>query len=331
MICVLCGNNDAVYHGMCASCATDSIKVGFPAKLEYKECPKCGAVKVGKKWYHSHQRDSVMRGLTSSIVLPDRNFRVSESSLEELNGQESMLTVQISADSEFTFTRQSTVLMRNSQESCPVCDRKYGSYYEAILQLRFEVNSDEALLESIVSRLEDIPDRSDPNQFVTKYEKKDEGLDIYLGSRKLAEKMVSFLSSSYPGTRGQSKKLAGRKEGKDFYRFTYLYRIFNPRAGSIFLYNSETLCVQHIEGDRIIFSRGARDVPFAVSYSKLLRNGYKILRPDPELVRMMAVSKEGQITTLMNLENYSTISVKAELPLREMLFSIYEGNLFYVR
>lgn len=331
MICVVCGKDGTSYRGMCSDCAVDSVKLEFPDKIEYTECSKCGAYRVNKKWVYNNPELSLKKQLLSSVKLPDRSFEITGGELKSMTDQVSEFRVYINSDDGFAFERSSQVLMRVSHESCPVCDRKTGSYYEAILQIRFEDPDNTDFLDILLKGIQNVPDSSDPNQFISKFVQLHEGVDVYLGSRKLAEKMLKFISGSYPGTRQNSKKIAGRKEGKDVYRFTYLYRIFNPKSGSIFNFNNHILCLKKIDRDRLFFSNGLAEYETALSFQDMNRRGYKMLKSTPDILKMMVVSREAGNSTLMDLETFSTTVVRSELPLREVTLSRYNDSLFLVR
>ncbi len=331
MICVLCGKEGTAYRGMCSECAAESVKIEFPAKMEYTICPKCGAYRVNRKWVYDHQERALKKQMLSSVKLPDKAFSAGDPELKEVSDQMSEFNVTVTSDEGFSFTRSTQVIMRGSLESCPVCDRKSGSYFEAILQIRFEDPQNTDFLDDLLGEVGNVPDPSDPNQFISKFVQLPEGIDVYLGSRKLAERMVKHISASYPGYRQNSKTIAGRKDGKDIYRFTYMYRIFNPKSGTILKFNDRILCLKKIENDRLMFSSGLAEAETSVNYQDLTRKGYKILKSSPEILRMMVVSREPGNTTLMDLETYDTTVVRSELPLREITLSKYNDSFFLVR
>lgn len=330
MICVLCGKNDAVYRGMCESCAPENIKITFPSKVEYKVCPKCSALKLGKKWIYNDTGNALNRYVESMIGLPDHTFEIRNSVLNKLNDQESLIEVDIAQEEGLLITKASRVFLRPSPESCPTCDRRSGSYYEAILQIRFEDKTNTDFLNDIVQLISSVPDRSDPNQFISSFQKKNEGLDVFLGSRKLGEKMIKYLYSKYPGKSVRSKKIAGRNDGKNMYRFTFLYRIFNPRPGSIIRYDKRNLCTKRTEGESIIFSFGLSNSTLTVSYQDMNRNGYKFLKREPELVKGIIITGESGESMLMNLQNYSTSAAEDNLSAGEVVVSKYEDSYFLV-
>lgn len=330
MICVVCGKEGATYKGMCADCAAESIKIEFPSKFEYSICTKCGGYRVNRKWIYENQKSALLKQMLSTVRKPDRSFSLVDPELEDLSDQLSRFSVTAESDEGFSFVRKSNIIMRRTYESCPVCDRISGSYYEAILQIRFEDHQNRAMMDEIIQSISGIPDQNDPNQFISKFVQLPEGVDVYLGSRKLAEKMLKQLSSSHPGSKQYSKKLAGRKEGKEVYRFTYLYRIFNPKKGTIFSVDNSVLCLKRIEGGKLLFSRGLTENETVFNLQDLNRKGYKMLKSSPEILRMMVVSREAGVSTLMDLDDFSTTVVRSELPLREVTLSRYNDSLFLV-
>lgn len=107
---------------------------------------------------------------------------------------------------------------------CKFCNMKRTGYHNAILQitapekLHDEV---EALVEEVVS----VMMRSDNLAFISGKTRSKHGLEFKIGSKSAAMKVVKMLKREFGGEMKLSRKLVGRKKGKDLYRLTIFLRI----------------------------------------------------------------------------------------------------------
>jgi len=73
--------------------------------------------------------------------------------------------------------------VRFKWEQCPYCARRAGEYYEAVIQIRGK--RWKKLYDVLLSWL---PNQMDPLAFITKELPTKNGIDVYIGSKKVAEK-----------------------------------------------------------------------------------------------------------------------------------------------
>jgi nonsense-mediated mRNA decay protein 3 len=93
---------------------------------------------------------------------------------------------------------------------------KNSGYRQAILQLRTRFN------EKILKEIERIVknEKKDFYSFISRIEEKKEGIDVFLGSKNVAYKILKFLEKNYKIEYKISKKLVGMKKGKRVYLHT---------------------------------------------------------------------------------------------------------------
>ena len=102
---------------------------------------------------------------------------------------------------------------------CKDCIRKDSHYYESIIQLRTSNNRE--LLEFIKDFVENI---NMPRNFISKIEDRKEGIDIYLGSKKIAKKITRILKKENYKIKSSFSLWGKNKEGKELYRDIYCIR-----------------------------------------------------------------------------------------------------------
>lgn len=100
---------------------------------------------------------------------------------------------------------------------CNNCKKLKGRYYEATLQIR---PKNERVLKFVEEYC-----NNKKNVFISKIEEEKYGYDIFLSDQKEARSLGSLLKKKFGGELKESKKLFGRKEGKDIYRGTVLFRL----------------------------------------------------------------------------------------------------------
>ncbi|MAF51080.1 MAG: hypothetical protein CMH64_03220 [Nanoarchaeota archaeon] len=100
---------------------------------------------------------------------------------------------------------------------CNNCKRSGGKYFEAKLQIR---PKDEKILEYVKEYCD-----GRKNLFISKIEEIKQGYDLYMNSQKETRSLGNLLRKRFNGEVKESKKLFGRKDGRDVYRATVLFRL----------------------------------------------------------------------------------------------------------
>ncbi|MCJ7720468.1 MAG: 60S ribosomal export protein NMD3, partial [Candidatus Hadarchaeum sp.] len=113
--------------------------------------------------------------------------------------------------------------------TCAVCSLMRAGYYEAILQVRGEKKIPADKLAKIERALVSNADKmmkNDRKIFISKVEKKPEGLDFYLSSLSLARNMAEILRSNFQAKVTETAKLIGQdRGGKRKFRVSVLARL----------------------------------------------------------------------------------------------------------
>lgn len=327
MRCVRCGLNDAVHRNLCTRCLAENLRITAPGRIEYHVCRKCGSVKTGKRWIRDEPvravEDFILHGISSGDPDVDLTLSAIEKTGENFN-------VSINASINGTKLRDFNITLPYTErnESCTLCDKKSGSYYEAIIQVRFEDTGNMEPYSSIPHDLSAVR-YTDPEDFISKIVRSPSGFDIYTGTRKMGEKMIRILSENYAGYRKVSKKLAGKEEGHDLYRYTYLYRIFNYRLGTIMAIDNKTCCLVKITpgGVTVEMENGVRE---NLSMQDLQRRGLRIVESRPEIRRYQILSREKDVATVMDMETFLTHDVSYGSEGSEIIVSRWRNRDFVI-
>jgi nonsense-mediated mRNA decay protein 3 len=226
--CAVCGRQSE--HEICAECYLERYSVyNFHPYIELRLCPKCGkAYSAGWKGKNEALYEAVSRNFSY-----DPEFKINAFEIDD-RGNHGLIRVE----GEFRGKKLRYELpfeIRQKLEVCEKCSRLYGGYYESIIQLRAENRKiEEHEVERAKRLIDEAVEKSDyPLAFVSKVVEKREGIDYYLGDRNLARKVAKKIEEELGGKLTESKKLAGRKDGRDVYRITYSIRLKEYREGDV--------------------------------------------------------------------------------------------------
>jgi nonsense-mediated mRNA decay protein 3 len=242
--CPVCGKaTDELVDNFCKDCfLKERDPVTLPERMETRICRGCLKHQRQGRWtYLSGDFEEVIERAASREVMKSLKTRdLQKPEVEVLVGhgkETSPTTVSVPVELkvsgvlkgvEVSAEVETTVVVR--AELCPNCARQSGSYYEAVIQIRGPGGAgvDPGILEKIKEAIDLMVDgygQEDPRGFITDIKELKEGVDYYLGSKKMARKIVRNLKTSYGGEMKETASLVGQRDGKGLYRSTILLRL----------------------------------------------------------------------------------------------------------
>jgi NMD protein affecting ribosome stability and mRNA decay len=206
--CPTCGNSsDKVrfYGNFCEECTKRKFSEDLKGDAEIIRCKRCGRIKAHGIFVPPNGKnlaDAIKQGFKhKDITLIDYS---EDSALVDLSELTDNGTVNV----------EHTIKLSYQKVLCDVCYKKACNYHEATMQLRGNPDKIEKLMQRLTKYYE-IHD-----QFISKIEEADGGLDVYLSSKSLANLFI-MKHRLKPET---SYTLAGVKQGKRVYKNTYALR-----------------------------------------------------------------------------------------------------------
>ena len=196
--CIICGKQILSEKPILLLCRECSIKEKNEKKEEISLvlCRECFRYRLGKRWY-----------------TPRTIFDNVERYIEDIFNEKIVKILRVGYET-------GSKIIKLNYGICDECSRMYGGYYEAIIQLRGSDDFLEREEEKIISmvRLSYMP-----RNFISKIVKVKGGKDIYLGSKKIAYKIVrSYDKKQY--ILKTSHIFYGIKDGKRVSRVVYLIK-----------------------------------------------------------------------------------------------------------
>ncbi len=250
MLCLECGKREAKYEGLCEECFLKKTKfTSLPEHLTIIMCPHCHAIKLGGSWGDIGIDKAIEETVKKNLkILHELNSYELKIRHDE-EGKEFRGEVEVNIKYKDLRTIEiHPVVFTIKYQSCPRCDRYFGNYFEAILQIRnLRDYEDGEILEFVHRRVEYYKERN-RNLFLTREERKKEGWDFYLSDKREAKKIAREMIQRYGAALKESPQIAGRKDGRDVYRVTYSLRFPDYRKGDVVKFDNSYGTVEDIRG-----------------------------------------------------------------------------------
>lgn len=208
--CPICNKSsaDVPFCGeFCRSCTEEKLLKQLPSEIEITLCKRCERVR-SKGRFVDPSVDNIQEAISQQFKGYKVKFR---------GGDETTAKLEITdyrPEYSLTVTKQVTVITKHS--ICDSCNKRAGSYYEAVFQLR---GPDPERMERFIERLTRYFEVR--NEFIAQVKEADNGLDVYVSNKKAAAEYIR----SHKLTAVTSYTLYGLKNGKKIYRHTYAIRL----------------------------------------------------------------------------------------------------------
>jgi nonsense-mediated mRNA decay protein 3 len=315
MFCVECGREERLYHGLCSKCFLQKNKfTSVPKIIDSERCVHCSSRKKGKGWISVEDEDNVIHDVIFENVKTNSDVSDFDVHINPEYENENNVNVDIIIHAivgELKAEEEHKTKIRFRKTVCDECSKQQGGYWESKVQLRgakkgLEDDDYEKAFE-IVDLIIFKREKKDRDAFVTKIEKIHNGLDFYLGSKKLGKIISKELMQALGGHVKESHKLMGRQDGKDVYRTTYLVRLFEFRVQDFLKLDDTIFQVKKISSDGVLLRTLSSGKDFWFSESDLEKA--KILGGPENIKEMVVVSRgDGEIQVL-DPGNLKTVDV----------------------
>lgn len=334
MLCILCGTNEEYDKGICKDCIADRLSLSVNGTLEMTECPKCGSIKIGKKWYPDNQQRVLTKKTLQMVSVSDPDFKVvvkPDDVMISHDGTTTFARLTLKKDGFSDIESEVNIPSRRIRNSCPTCNKVTGSYYEAILQIRTLEAEYNDLVEYVKEEAVGIMkglNLKDPESFVSNVTRVPEGLDIYLGKRSDGNRLAKHITENYLATTKISKTLAGIRDGSRFYRVTYGVRLASLEKGSVISFDGQDYIVLATGPAGIDVLNTVDEKISRISRSDFFTSDVRVIDKNPRKTTFVVVSKEGGELQLMNKETFAIITMKGETEKDEVELFSFDGKYY---
>ena len=277
-------------------------------------CPRCSSYKYKNTWLQESFNDILKRYVKEAFTInPELKHVEIQTQCKE---QERILACMVFISGfleDQTITEQHPLTVRIRHNTCEICSREAGGYYEAILQIRAEqrtfTNTELKTLRSAVETMVgQFQESGKRGLFITDIDEKREGLDFFLSEKGTALSIAKKIQEQFGGDFKKSASSAGMKDSRQVYRMTYLIRIPTYRKGDFFSFNNSFFSIVSLHTNKV------RALELSTWTEKVIDG--KDIQPSriyggKELIReMIVVSQSKNEIQLMNPKTYTTVEIR---------------------
>jgi nonsense-mediated mRNA decay protein 3 len=316
MFCVECGKEKPIFkNGVCIDCylKTHRFTQG-PQYIDITVCPQCDSFKVKNTWVPDDFETVLRRCIRDTFRISKELTNVKISLEYTPHSKHNLCTVTISGcvdDHEITENHQ--VIIRENKTICNICSRRFGGYYEAILQIRrgkqkLLKKEREQLQVTVEHLVEQLRNKGNRGLFITDIGLEHSGIDVYLSEKGAAQTIAKKIHDQYGGEIKQSSKNIGMKDGRQVYRMTYRIRLPTYQKGDFLEHNNSYYYIVAIKANKV------HSIELSTWVEKVF-DGKDLQKAcilgGNELVKnMIFVSQSKDEVQVMDSETYKTVELR---------------------
>ena len=335
-ICVECGQRRAINQHLCRECFAQAHPiVAERYKLKIPVCNSCYAIQASGLWsqpQQSPQAKSFAKILEQGVVsVINRVWSLNYSSTITILNSELISISNMPRPVEIRgichLEGQPDVFSSPVEEehlfsaelkwiTCEDCQAIRTGSYQAKVQIRgLRDNEIDAFANEIADIVEKLEGKDVSGAFITKIESVKRGLDLYLGSKKLALEISKHFRSFHCSEIVQTAESTG---GYDLQRSCFRYRTVisirlpSFREGDVIEFQSQIFQVeQFLSGSRVRLC-GLRDYRTAVvEISQLIKNSPRLVRNVVDLETFQILSfEESDVALVQRQSDFETLYVR---------------------
>ncbi|WP_091934100.1 60S ribosomal export protein NMD3 [Methanolobus profundi] len=316
-ICPKCGNGTPrLFQGRCKSCFLENFTLAEIAPvLHAKICSTCGARNIRNRWVNEGNLESIIIQTAEDALLVHEMAGDIEIYIEPRAQTPYIYKVHIEVDAmvlDEIFHQSLDTEIRVVRESCDMCSRISGGYFEAIMQIRASkrIPSQEEMAECITIAngvLERLRNKGDRLAFISSSLDIKEGVDLYVGSSNAARHICREINSQLGGTFTESASLQGRKEGKNVYRITFSLRLPEFMPHDIIEHKGRVIEIRKF-GKSVTGTDVETGARFTGTFDEL--DGATLLANRKDLGTTMLVAIENDDLLVLDPDTYETVTIR---------------------
>jgi len=247
MFCVKCGTEKGLIDNLCGGCYGEVTEIMRASPvMDITVCRGCDSFLHKKQWKYFENIDDLIDREILVILAVDSNVDIVNIDLVHRVEDDHRRNLFIELKGTVAGTEvedDASIIVNLKKGVCDRCSKIAGKYYESILQIRGEDHKlSEKKLETILTFVMKEMGRlgkKDRGSFISRHFDMHSGMDFYLGKISDGKNLAKVLGSRYGSRIKESSTLAGRKDGKDYYRVTFLVRIPPYGAGDYIIFKKK--------------------------------------------------------------------------------------------
>lgn len=302
----------------------------MPEELNITICTHCNSIQKSGRWIDNDQilEDLIIQYLKEKIEpYPSaEDLKIDYEILQTRNNQVEFLIKAEGYILKKRISQEYIVKIKLKKDVCPECSKFASGYYEAVLQIRADERLPSAaeMDKADIIIKENIENISKTNRmsYISQIVELKEGFDYYIGSLKVARRIVTSLRNNLGGLLKESPRLIGRDKstGKGLYRTWILLRLPSFQIGDFLEFQDHKGQVIGFNNSKIFFKDLESTTNFSVSwknYDKL-----RIIARNEDRMKAILSDKKPKYIQLIHPETYQPVEI--DIPGENMSIKIGE-------
>jgi nonsense-mediated mRNA decay protein 3 len=218
--CPKCGKTvEKLYDNLCKQCFLEKFSVleKLPRKVTIAQCKHCDRYVIGKNV--TEDFDEVLKREFKEILKLDYVDKLDYIAVEDKINLKIFLKID-----KLRKIENAQLPFKTKKITCQYCNMRLSGYHNAILQVSCPTELKEEILELIENKI-NLLARKDNLAFVAEKVDTPRGFTLKIGSKSAAKKIAKIMKKEYEAEIKLSRKLVGRKYGKNVYRLTISIRL----------------------------------------------------------------------------------------------------------
>lgn len=271
--CAICGiviDEFAPHFGMCLNCyLNENPLFELPNNYSFKLCIDCQKYSKKEDWIESESKDlfkiieeALIRFLLRNYVKQDViifSFSFDTlvySSRDLLTSLEVKIFGKIKDNQKIS--HQQTLKLNINYDLCKNCaNLRAGMYYLSIIQLRVTDKSQFGVIKEALDHISFFVENlfaKNNTQYISKIEDQNLGVDLYLSTNELMNRIISHMRTNFNFILNRSKKLVGRdsQKGRNLYRLKALIKFLPFKKNDVVIIKNIVYLVENITKNRVV-------------------------------------------------------------------------------
>ena len=310
-LCLICGTSGGGYDNMCEACFRSRVTPSeLPRVLKMKICSSCSFMVNTSSNQRLVEWEKGIAELVSESLSLTKDATLLGMDIQRRDRDDYLIHLEVNAVIDLKgleFRQDHASELRITYGVCNRCSRQSGNYYEAIIQVRGgkRTLTDDELEYSKALVERRIRESSAENAFITSMGTVHKGLDYSIGDRSVARDIAKELQHHFGAHFQESYSLAGRKDGKDIYRSTYLIRLLDFRPGDFVMFLDKVHLLTRVSEK----SASVTDLSTGISQNLGKKDLDRLKLAHGDVVEAVVVSAEGGEAQVLDPVSFKTETV----------------------
>jgi len=271
--CAICGkviDEFAPHFGMCFNCyLTENPLFELPNNYSFRLCIDCQNYAKKEEWIEAESEDlfkiieaALNRFLLKNYVKQDViifSFSFDTlvySSRDLLTSMNVTILGKLREDHKIS--HQHTLKLNINYDLCKNCTNlRSGMYFLSIIQLRVTDKSQFGVIKEALDHISFFVEKlfaKNKAQYISKIEDQNLGVDLYLSTNELMNRIISHLRANFTFILNRTKKLVGRdtQKGRNLYRLKALIKFLPFKKNDAVKINNVMYSIENITKNRVV-------------------------------------------------------------------------------